>query len=889
MLRKADGSEEVLVAGSRTDRTLKYLAVHDFCVSIDGQSILYSHVFTRTDVLAGYVFADIFRINLADKQITRLTDARNEFSPTTGSHGWRMEPLLPSQDHYTFWDKPYLPTWNTSPCECGDGTIVFTSNRNGVKSPKEGFRAMQLYRMDARGKNVEKIGHLNLAGAAHPSITKSGRVWWSSAEQQGYRGGHGTDWGIWSINPDGTEWSPEVSAFDTLRYLGLGDQVDPRHFQTETTDGSIAFGVYYDSRIYGNIFIAPPFSASPFGPPTMFGDKRWQAAPVVRNGWESGSQGRPVHHKQSAFQRRGERSFSMWTTSKDAQNVLQDGSFGGMVSHPAAIPNNGMLLTWTGNQGDAEMNLGVYAVADITSSSLVATDMTKVVDEPNRHEWFGRPVIPLGRIYGLADSWRPPTPAAPVASQLPEGTPFGVVGSSSISWFELFSPGTAPGGTGNLGDQSATQGVVPSDIEWLRIIAFNPTTAYIGKDYPAAILATINSAEVNVQNYEGFHSQFNERAGFYEQLIPVKKYRKTDGTLHYGPDPPAGATVINGPDGQADTSFKAILPADQPWTFQTLNAAKEAVFTAQTWHQLRPRESRTNCNGCHAHFNPFPTPFEQTFAASAEYATLKLDKIKTVEWARDIKPIADRHGVSLGPEPWLTAGKAYKSKLATVPSQFTEPEKELFRAWIDTGLMAAGGFGVVVGPDKTTTVPITPESGQGPYADVVPPTLSVVVQGGKVLIGATDPQSGIKAGSLSIKASVPVQGRPAGAELAALAQHDAASSVWTLQAVLAVGDELTVSVRDNQRALNRHGKLWSQDGNITRIVKTVRALAQPDPPPVAGDEQLQILRGQIASLQSQLFALQSEQTVNRTVIQSLQSKLESLKSAWQSLKTTLED
>ena len=139
--------------------------------------------------------------------------------------------------------------------------------------------------------------------------------------------------------------------------------------------------------------------------------------------------------------------------------------------------------------------------------------------------------------------------------------------------------------------------------------------------------------------------------------------------------------------------------------------------------------------------------------------------------------------------------------------------------------MAAGGFGVVVGPDKTTTVPITPESGQGPYADVVPPTLSVVVQGGKVLIGATDPQSGIKAGSLSIKASVPVQGRPAGAELADLAQHDAASSVWTLQAVLAVGDELAVSVRDNQRALNRHGKLWSQDGNITRIVKTVRHCA----------------------------------------------------------------
>jgi hypothetical protein len=203
--------------------------------------------------------------------------------------------------------------------------------------------------------------------------------------------------------------------------------------------------------------------------------------------------------------------------------------------------------------------------------------------------------------------------------------------------------------------------------------------------------------------------------------------------------------------------------------------------------------------------------------------------------------------------------------------------------------MAAGGFGVVMGPDQTTSVPITPASGQGPYADVVPPTLSVVVQGGKVLVGATDPQSGIKAGSLSIKASVSVQGRAAGAELADLAQHDAVSSVWTLPAVLAVGDQLTVSVRDNQRALDRHGKLWSEDGNVTRIVKTVRSLAQPEAPPIAGDEQSQFLRDQIASLQSQVSALQAEQTANRNVIASLQGKLQGLKTAWEALQSALEE
>ncbi len=880
VVRKADGMEEVLVAGSRTEGQVKYLAVHDFCVSIDGRSILYAHVLKHTDLHSDYVFCDLFRITLADKKVVQLTSARSEFSPPTGSHGWRLAPLTASQTGDQFWPRPYLPTWNVSPCECGDGSIVFTSNRSGVKAPKELYRAMQLYRMDEGGKNVEKIGHLNLAGAAHPTIAKSGRVWWSSAEQQGYRGGLGTDWGIWSINPDGTEWGPEVSAFDSKRWQGLSDQVDPRHFQTETTDGSIAFAVYYDTRVYGNIFVAPPFAASPFGPPTMFGSKDWRQSVPVQNHWN------PIDAKQQAFQRRGERALTGWATSRDIQNVLQDGSFGGMISHPAAIPGNGILLTWTGNQGDANMDLGIYAVPDIAVRSQSPGDLTKVVDEAGRHEWLARPVVPLGSIYGLADDWRPPTPAGAVATELPEGSPFGIVGTSSVSWFELGSQGASPDGA----SENPANGVVPSEIEYVRILSFNPTTAYAGLNYPAWVLGEISPQnQPEAKNREGFHSQLNERAGYYEQLVPVKKYRQADGTVHYGPNPPEGATVISGPDGQPDTSVKFALPADQPWTFQTLNAAKEAVFTAQTWHQSRPREKRVNCGGCHAHNQPFPTPFEETFAASAEYAMLALDRIKTVEWFRDIKPIADAHGVDLGPEPWKTAGQVYKSKKATVPASFSEPEKELFRAWIDTGLMAAGRFGIALGGEKTTTGPIIPSSNQGPYADAVPPTLAVMVRAGRVLIGATDPQSGLNPASLSVKVAAPVQGRPANAELADLATFDEATSIWTLPISLAVGDVLTVSIRDRQKALDHANRLTSQDGNLTRVVRTVRALSQPKPPLVASDEQLQILRGQIASLQSEVSALQAEQTANRTEIHSLQSKLDGLKSAWHSLKTALDD
>src|SRR5262249_9011687 len=55
------------------------------------------------------------------------------------------------------------------------------------------------------------------------------------------------------------------------------------------------------------------------------------------------------------------------------------------------------------------------------------------------------------------------------------------------------------------------------------------------------------------------------------------------------------------PDGNPDTSFLARLPADTAFTFQTLDRRGLVLNMAQTWHQLRPGEVRTDCGGCHAH------------------------------------------------------------------------------------------------------------------------------------------------------------------------------------------------------------------------------------------------------------------------------------------------
>src|SRR5204863_8176615 len=72
------------------------------------------------------------------------------------------------------------------------------------------------------------------------------------------------------------------------------------------------------------------------------------------------------------------------------------------------------------------------------------------------------------------------------------------------------------------------------------------------------------------------------------------------------------------PDGNPDTSFLAKIPADVAWTFQTLDKHGMVLNMAQTWHQVRPGEVRTNCGGCHAH-SQRPTLFEKTAAASKDY------------------------------------------------------------------------------------------------------------------------------------------------------------------------------------------------------------------------------------------------------------------------------
>jgi hypothetical protein len=291
--------------------------------------------------------------------------------------------------------------------------------------------------------------------------------------------------------------------------------------------------------------------------------------------------------------------------------------------------------------------------------------MLLVKTDPDYNEQWPRPLVPYKRIYGVAEPARLPAHRndGTLSPHLPEGTPFGLVGTSSLYKRESFPLGAVPkGGVTAVGSpygafptreyrtnwdgQGADAGLYTnSDIHAIRILAMEPPSI-------------------------GVAGRFSNHAGERFRIlgeIPVRHFGEP------GADGPGGQP--RDPDGNPDTSFLAKIPADVPWTFQTLDKNGMVLNMAQTWHQLRPGEIRNDCGGCHAHSQK-PTDFRLTAAARPDYKVFDLtastplltDKkrdqsgrkwdvkdetglrfargVLNVEYHRDIKPIFERSCVA---------------------------------------------------------------------------------------------------------------------------------------------------------------------------------------------------------------------------------------------------
>jgi hypothetical protein len=627
MLLRPDGREELLFRGGDG-------SVTDPFVSFDGRAVYFSYFhdvrpasLNQQRANLPYRGADIFRITLADRRVTQLT--HGEFTPNTGAGSWdEKNPLNPPATKNALG----YGVLNLGPCPLPDGRIAFTSNRNGFDPPRNlTAPTLQLFVMDEDGGNVTAIAPMTIGSALHPTVLSDGRLMFSTYESQGVRDSR--LWGIWTIQPDGRAWRPLVSAFKASSAF---------HFMTQLSNGHVVAEHYYNlnNNGFGAYLAVPPpvdgepafHSAVPAENPTFVSDVIW--------------------FFRMAFTPRGAYTLTPFTHGEDQAATL------GKVTHPSAAPYNDLLTVWSKGPANnlnrptdvPKYDGGLYLIRGGRPIAHPG-EMLLIKNDPNYNEAWPRAVVPYAAIHGVAEPvalpWLPND--GRLHPLLPAGTPFGLVGASSVYKRES-APGHGPAAFGGLDAFNTAENDASSNWFWQGADA--------GRYDNADIWAIrILSMEPNTHRSYGpnagahFHNAANERLRILGE-IPLRKWN--------------GSAVVEDEEGHPDTSFLVKLPADTPFTFQTLDRDGLVLNMSQTWHQVRPGEVRTDCGGCHAHSQK-PLAFAGTAAARPDHQVFDLSKVTPlvshdptgqpaltieqvaavdVEFYRDIRPILQRSCVS---------------------------------------------------------------------------------------------------------------------------------------------------------------------------------------------------------------------------------------------------
>jgi hypothetical protein len=628
VLREPGGAERVLYDCGRGSTEARTCAALDAAVSFDGRTIAFA-VFRGRIVRQTVQIPERFFHAAAGEEAAVTVQLPNPYLEPDGAQLHLVDvasgvvtPLPHAAD-----------VFDSGPAWLSEGRLAFTSTRSGqFSTPIHGAtsqrRASQIFTMDRDGRNIEKASHHALAGEQHPLQLLDGRLAVSSWQLFGmlpYRHDNGAPGGfgtldnffhVYSQHPDGANVFP-IFGQHTLNH-GTYPNAPPAHFAAhfigQSSDGRLWVADYYrgNNAGLGQIvgFPLPPRGQEGLAP---------ERAP----------------HIHDVYRPHGFTSLTTWATGFDsvAQRMPPPAFriptyrdplvFAGKVSHPAGLPENRMLVTWgvgacsmlasgdvvgnapftNGAGGFRAMNVltlmgrdnpgcdaGIYRTSRIPSTH--PSDLVPIVNRREYHEIMARPVVPYRAIYGVdAPAVIPRAELAAAGdTDLPLGTPFGVLGAASIVLRETRSmaglPFSAPPFAFSL---QGTDTVDYKDDELCGI----------------RILATQPSAD---QEHGRYVSTVGERVGILGEF-PV---RKVD----------AGGRVLRDPSGAPDTSFKVRFPANVPYLMQGVDCLGRTLNTDQTWQHLRPGEVKT-CNGCHVHGKE-GIPFHRTAAGSPGHRAVRL-------------------------------------------------------------------------------------------------------------------------------------------------------------------------------------------------------------------------------------------------------------------------
>lgn len=229
-----------------------------------------------------------------------------------------------------------------------------------------------------------------------------------------------------------------------------------------------------------------------------------------------------------------------------------------------------------------------------------------IKNHPGYNEIQPRALLPYSAIYRRNGQPLPEPDTLPYLpnngsahAELPAGTPFGLIGTSSF-----YKRDTTPG-----------YGGTPSynDLDTFNTLENGESPDWVGQGSDAGRYTNNDIWAVRILALEGASD-----LGYGPQPGGFNNHASTERLRNLGEIPLRKAPGVLDPDGNPDTSFLAKIPADTPFTFQTLDRDGMVLNMAQTWHQLRPGEMRADCGGCHAH-SKVVTDFFRTAAAQPGY------------------------------------------------------------------------------------------------------------------------------------------------------------------------------------------------------------------------------------------------------------------------------
>ena len=446
---------------------------------------------------------------------------------------------------------------------------------------------------------------MNIGSALHPTPLRDGRLMFSTLESQGLRDGR--MWGIWSIWPDGRHWEPVVSAFRDGQAF---------HFMTQLSNDDLVVVDYYNLNNNGfGAFYRLPRGAAGRHAGLLLGVPAGQSAHRSKRSAAASPTRSPCRSRPMACTR-SRRSRTATTRPRRSAPAARGSA---SSPTPAAAPNNDLLVVWSpGPCNDLNRpttlpyyDSGLYLIRGGNPVN-APSELVLMKNNPNYNEAWPRAVVPYARrarrrrAGACCRGCRTTARSTPL---LPAGTPYGLVGTSSLykresfpglvtSWSDTFDGLDAfntleNGQSSNWFTQGADAGrYANSDIWAMRIVGMEPNThrSYGPNGGPSG--------------GQRFFSHAMEKLRILGE-IPL---RKSD----------VRRRPMLDPEGNPDTSFLVKLPADSPFTFQTLDRNGMVLNVAQTWHQVRPGEVRTDCGGCHAHSQQ-PLDFAATAAARPGY------------------------------------------------------------------------------------------------------------------------------------------------------------------------------------------------------------------------------------------------------------------------------